>query len=171
VKIENLLNQIRKETDDFDHFFGNSFQINIAYSPIETFSQRIKLIDKATEIEHQRLLNDEDSWAIDGLNKLGNKWIEFDFEYGKEMLFNAIQYDLAYSKSKKISVYNAKALHNLIMTDYTKENTYIYSNYNKSPWERKGYSGNNLTNDWTFDIGIVLINSNKLTFNYFLSED
>ncbi|MBQ4822366.1 hypothetical protein [Aquimarina sp. MMG016] len=175
MEIEYLFEKLNleKNSDDLYDFWGNSFQMNISGFQIETFEQRIDLLNKATEIEHQRLINDEDSWAITGFKKLNENWKEFDFEYGKEMLFNAIRYDLAYSNSERMSLENARKFHHLIMSDYEKKNTFIYCNYDKSPWDKSsgGYGGWNLTDDWTFDIGIILINSHKLTFNYFLSED
>ena len=181
MKIENLLKKFKleegidleKDTDDYDGLWGNSFQVNISQFQINTFKQRFDLIDKATEIEHQRLMNDEESWAISGLKKIGENWTEFDFDYGKEMLFDALRFDLAYSRSERLPISIAQKLYELIISDYKKDNTFIYCNYNKSPWDKEsgGYGGWNLTDDWTFDLGIVLINSNKLTFNYFLSED
>lgn len=158
--------------------WGNSFRINVDGFAINTFEQRVKLIDKATEIEHQRLMNDENSWAITGLRKIGENWEAFDFDYGKEMLFNAIRYDLAYSRSERLPMDIAQKFFKLIVSDYNKDNAFIYCNYEHSPWDNipldnkpSHNSGWNLTDDWTLDLAIIILDSNKLTFSYFLSTD
>jgi len=181
MHIENLIEKFKlKDNIDLDEatfyddsFWGHSFCIDVSDFEVNTFKQRVELIDKATEMEHQRLMSQENSWAITGLKKIGENWKEFDFDYGKEMLLNAIRYDLAYKSSQRLSLDIAQKFYDFIIFDYKDDNTFVYCNYNKSPWAKKsgGYGGWSLTDDWTFDLGIVLINSNKLTFNYFLIED
>lgn len=181
MKIENLVEKFRvesgidleKDTDDYRALWGNVFSMDITGLPIETFEQRVALIDKATMIEHERLINDEDSWANHGLNIIGKNWKAFSFYYGTEMLFDTMCYDLAYSNSQWLPLDIAQKFYDLIMADYNEKDTFVYCNYSNSPWDKElsGYGGWQLTDDWTFDLAVVLVNASKLTFCYFLSED
>lgn len=153
-----------------EYIWGNAFELDIKENDISTFKKRTELIDKACEIETERLSKDEDAY-IGSLNKLGENWIEIDFDYGSELLLNAIRFDLAYSNSEQTPIEKAKYFCNELLKEFAKDECFLYTNYNASPWEGNGYSGWNLTDDATFDLGIVVINNSKLTFSYFLSED
>lgn len=149
--------------------WGNAFELEIKGIDISTFKKRTELIDKACKIESERL-SKEDAY-IESLNILGENWIEVEFDYGSELLLNAIRFDLAYSNSEHTPLEKAKYFRKELMTGFTKYECFLYTNYHGSPWEGKGYSGWNLTDDTTFDLAIVIINNSKLTFSYFLSED
>ncbi len=114
---------------------------------------------------------DEDSWAVTGLKTLGEHWIETDFAEGCALLRNALRFDLAYSRSERLPEEQATAIYQAIIQDYVDEPRFLYSNYHGNPWQDGSYSGWSLTDDWTFDLAIVLLNPQKLTFCYFLSED
>lgn len=174
MMIRNLLDEVKAnnpEPEPYD-FLGNIFQLDISGELINTFEQRVTLIDKATQIEHDRLINDEDSWAIEGLNMLGENWIEVGFDDANELLLNLLRFDLAYRNSERLTYESAKKLHDLMMFGYAKDDSYFYVNYEGNPWQGNGHcSGWPLTYDWTLDYAVVIINQHKLTFSYFLSED
>ncbi len=151
--------------------WGNAFVLDISQHDSATHAQRIVLMDTACEMENERLATDEDSY-IERLNILGDHWEPIPFDEGSQLLFNAIRFDIAYSSSEHTPVAQAQVFHQALMENYTEENSFIYTNYSNSPWGNQGsYSGFPLTEDATFDIGVAMINSTKLTFAYFLSED
>ncbi|WP_291869372.1 hypothetical protein [Maribacter sp.] len=152
-----------------EFIWGNAFELDITGNDISTFKKRTELIDKACKIENKRLSKDDA--YIESLNILGENWLEIDYDYGLELLLNAIRYDLAYSNSEHTPLEKAKHFHKELMKGFVKGESFLYTNCCRNPWGRKGYSSYTLTDDATYDLAIVIINNSKLTFCYFLSED
>lgn len=146
------------------------FYLDTSQLDISTENQRYTLLDFACLNESRYLPNNNDV-PDNTINLLRNKWYNIDFSDAKTMLFNALQFDLAYSNSRLMSEQEAQKHVETLLADFLPENTYAYTNYDRNPFDRKGYSGSSLFDLVTFDLGIVFLNNKQLLFGYFLAED
>lgn len=138
-----------------EYFWGDAFEIEIVDQDISTEDQRIELLNKVC--------------ALKGLNQLGHSWNKIDFEKASDLLLKSLRYDLAYSASEIASFEKAVFLQNVIIKE-SDGLSHCYTNWFGSPWDAGGAGWNALTK-YTFDLGIVLINKNKLIFVLHISED
>ena len=105
------------------------------------------------------------------LNPLAKQWNEISFDACNALLENAFNFDLAYSSSELMPKEKAIYYKDYVMTNFNASETRCFTNWQKNPWTgRKGGSWLPIT-DHTFDIAIVLVDSTKLIFTYFISED
>lgn len=104
-------------------------------------------------------------------NPLGDKWNEISFVDCKEMLLNAFNFDLAYTSGANMSTEKAEYYRDLVFTNFKVTDTKCYTNWFQNPWKSKnGASWNPITEN-TFDMAIVLADTTKIAFTYFISED
>lgn len=150
VKLRNLYKELQLE-----YLWGDAFEIEVVNQDISTEDQRIALLDKVC--------------ALKELNQLGHGWDKIDFEKASDLLLKSLRYDLAYSSSEIAPLDKAALLQKEIIKDINGE-SYCYTNWFGSPWDNGGVGFNALTKN-TFDLGIVLINKNKLIFVLHISED
>lgn len=162
--------QVYSVTLEDEELWLKLFYLDTSQLEISTENQRYTLLDFAC-LNESRYLPNKNDVPDDAINLLHNKWYNVDFNDAKTMLSNALQFDLAYTSSRFMSKQEAQKHVENLLVDFSPENTYAYTNYDRSPFDRKGYSGVCLF-DWvTFDLGIVFLNNKQLLFGYFLSED
>jgi hypothetical protein len=102
---------------------------------------------------------------------LAEKWNELEFSDCSELLLNAFNFDLAYQGCKIMPIEKAEYYKNLIVSKFEKSDTKCFTNWFQNPWKSKnGASWNSIT-DNTFDMAIILADSKKIAFTYFISED
>lgn len=108
---------------------------------------------------------------IEKRNPLGDKWNQIGFVECKEMLLSAFNFDLAYTTGANMSNEKAKYFRDIIFSNFEVIDTKCYTNWYKNPWKSKnGASWNPITEN-TFDMAIVLVDTTKIAFTYFISED
>ena len=107
------------------------------------------------------------------LNEQSHNWNKINFDDTKRLLRNCLTFDIAYSSCRISNEETVEKNYiNLISRLNINAIEFCYSNCFGTPWgqNENGYSWNDLT-EQTFDIGVVMIDSKKILFAYFMSED
>jgi hypothetical protein len=152
-KIEMTKRDLYKELGMGEFFWGDSFIVDRD----ETNLDIIKEVDKICIFENR--------------NPLAEKWNELNFAECAELLFNAFNYDLAYTGCAVMSTEKAENYKNHIFSKFKESDTKCFTNWFQNPWKSKnGASWNSITEN-TFDMAIVLVDNKKIAFTYFISED
>lgn len=139
-----------------DYLWGDAFEIEVVDQDISTEESRIALVDKVCTLKN--------------LKQLGSGWNKIDFEKASDLLLKSLRYDLAYSSVEIAPLEKAVFLQKEILKDFDGL-SHCYTNWSGSPWAAIGGAGSEPLTENTFDLGIVLINSSKLTFVLHISED
>lgn len=105
------------------------------------------------------------------LKPLADKWQKIDFDECCDLLLNALHFDLAYQNCENMPYEKALYFQKNIIEKINKNDCHCYSNWFQNPWKTiNGASWNPVTEN-TFDMAIVFIDSKKVIFTYFISED
>ncbi len=138
-------------------FWGGLFEYEIKGQQLETDNEIFDLLDRVCLAEHFTPLNGE--W-----NKLG-------FEDCCRLLKNALTYDLAFTSSERMPKAKAEQFYEEILSRVNTQTCKCFTNWFQSPWDSdEGVSSNPITEN-TFDMAIIFIDSERLVFAYFISED
>ncbi len=149
---------IEKEIDIGNDVWGHAYEIELQ-KEIKSEKEVFELLDKFCSAKK--------------LNELKNTWIKIEFSKAKKLFKDCLTYDIAYSSSRISEPETVEKIFiNTISKLNTKEIKFCYTNCFGTPWEqiRNGYGFNSIT-EQTFDIGIVILDNEKLLFAYFMSED
>lgn len=147
---------VEKEIYIGNEIWGYAYEIELS-TQINCEFDRIKIIDNFCEKLQ--------------LNKLEYNWNDIDYITAKNLLRNCLTFDIAHNTCRMNKEEDAeKILSNLLDRLDTNSTLFCYTNCKGSPWNGVGYSWNDLT-EQTFDIGLVIIDSEKMLFTYFMSED
>jgi len=105
--------------------------------------------------------------------QLKDTWNRIEFKKAKKLLKNCLTYDIVFS-SERISESETveKNFRSMLSKLNTKEIKFCFSNCSGNPWELlgNGYGFNPIT-EQTFDIGIVIVDNEKVLFFCFMGED
>lgn len=149
---------IEKEIDIGSNVWGYAYEIKI--------KQILKSEKEIFEVLDEFCL-------AQNLNQLNDTWNKIAFNKAQKLLKNCLTYDIAYSSSRINKSEEVETIFTNFMSKLNvKEIRYCFANCFGNPWEEteNGYGFNSITKQ-TFDIGIVIIDNNKLLFAYFMSED
>jgi hypothetical protein len=107
---------------------------------------------------------------LENLNPLKGEWNKLSYPDLSDLLLNGLRYDLAFTSSERMSLDDAQHFHDKILSGIDKGKCICFTNWFENPWKSGGSSWNSIS-DYTFDMAIVFMNQNKVTFTYVVGED
>jgi hypothetical protein len=141
-----------------DKFFrGDSFELDISKEDSSSEAAIFELLDKVCLSENRTPLN--------------GSWNRLSLTECSKLLSRAFQYDLAYTSCELMSSDKAQYYREIVMSKVDSTKCFCYTNWGGSPWESSGGAGWDPITENTFDMAIVLIDTQKIVFTYFISED
>jgi hypothetical protein len=137
--------------------WGDSFELDISSLDISTEEKIFELLDQVCIMESK--------------HPLQGGWWKISFADCCTLLQDAFHYDLAFTYAELMSNDKAIYFQELLTTKINSAGCHCYTNWNTNPWKENNGCGYNTITDNTFDMAIVLLDSQKLIFTYFISED
>lgn len=104
------------------------------------------------------------------LKPLGKRWQKISFQEASKMLEDAFAFELAYRSTRIMPQEEAAHLKQMLISKFSESGTHCYTNVSKSPWLDKDFSYSSISN-YTFDVALIFINEEEMTFTYFVGED
>jgi hypothetical protein len=137
---------------------GDSFEYHISDSDINIDNQEflMELLDKVCISE--------------GLIPLYGEWNSLSFSEAADLLLNAFRYDLAFASSEQMSLGDAQYFQGEILKGIDSSQCCCFTNWFQKIWQSPERASNPIS-ECTFDIAIVIITPNKISFTYVLGED
>lgn len=137
---------------------GDSFEYHISDSNINIDDQEflMELLDKVCISE--------------GLIPLYGEWNCLNFSEAADLLLNAFRYDLAFASSEQMSLEDAQYFQREILESIDSSQCCCFTNWLQKTWQSGDWAWNSISK-CTFDIAIVIITPNKISFTYVIGED
>lgn len=109
--------------------------------------------------------------SINDLNEIYYHWNKININNALNLLKNCLTFDLAHNSRINEEQEVDRIFKNIISNLDLSAVKFCFANCTGSPFQKSmnGFSWNNLT-DQTFDIGVVLMDSKKAIFAYFMGE-
>lgn len=141
-----------------ERLMGGSFEYHVSDSEINLYDQEslMELLDEVCISE--------------GLIPLHGEWNSLSFLEATDLLLNAFRYDLAFASSEQMSLGDAQYFQREIIEGINPSQCCCFTNWFQKTWQSGGGAWNSIS-ECTFDIAIVIITLNKISFTYVLGED
>ncbi|WP_298955526.1 hypothetical protein [uncultured Nonlabens sp.] len=126
-------------------------------------------VDLNSQNEVKETLNE--ALLSHNLNSLEYEWNEVEHKNFEKMFISGLQYNLGFTTQEVMPIEVAKKNYSTLIENFSLEKCKFYTNWFGSPWDENGASSFNSISDYTLDMAISIISSDKLLIIYFLFED